>query len=114
MKSNRSEWYFPRDWLFFFLWQTLPIVCLLLMPLILWFVRGTRQGDPTFLWIAAILAAVGIVLLFLARLPLYRQGRYFAFGSKALPAGHRKVYRIAYDFIGVSVAMMLALLAVLR
>jgi hypothetical protein len=76
--------------------------------------RGTRQGDPTFVWIAVALAVIGTILLFIARLPLYRQGKFFTFGSKALSPGHRKVYRIAYGFIGVSVAMMLALLIVLR
>ncbi|MEN6336561.1 MAG: hypothetical protein ABFE01_20085, partial [Phycisphaerales bacterium] len=79
-----------------------------------WFVRGTRQGDPTFVWVSLVLAGIGVILLFFARLPLYRQGRFFTFGSKALPAAHRKVYRIAYGLIGLGVAMMLGLLAVLR
>jgi len=26
MRMSKSDWYFPRDWLFFFLWQALPIV----------------------------------------------------------------------------------------
>ena len=114
MSSKRFDRHLPRDWRFFFAWQPLPIIVFLLTSFLLWFIQGTRQGDPTFLWVASILAVVGIVLLFIARLPLYRQGRYFTFGWRALPEGYRKVYRIAYGFIGVSVVMMLALLAVLR
>lgn len=114
MNSKRSDWYFPRDWRFFFAWQTLPIIVLILTSFLLWFVQGTRQGDPTFVWIASGLAVIGIILLFIARLPLYRQGGFFTFGPKALPESHRKIYRVAYGFIGVSVVMMLALLVVLR
>jgi len=114
MRSNNSSRCLPRDWQFFLAWQALPITGFLIAWLCLWFVQGTRLGDPTFLWIASLLAAIGIILLFIARLPLYRQGRFFTFGWRALPEGHRRVYRIAYCFIGVSVAMMLALLAVLR
>jgi hypothetical protein len=114
MKANRSEWYFPRDWSFFLALQALPFVSLFVASLLVWFVLGTRQGDLTFVWIAMGLAVVGILLLFLARLPLYRQGRFLTFGSRALPEWHRKVYRIAYGFIGISVILMLALLAILR
>jgi len=114
MRTNESDWCFPRDWLFFFKLQALPLIALLIAPLVIWFVMGTGRGDPTFVWIASILAVVGIVLLFIARLPLYRQRRFLAFGSKALPTAYRRVYRVAYAFIGVAVAMMLGLLAVLR
>ena len=114
MKASRSDWYIPRDWLFFFGLQALPLIALILTGFLLWFVLGTRQGDPTFVWIALVLAATGIILLFIARLPLYRQGRYFTFGSKALPVGYRKVYQVAYYFIGASVVILLVLLAVLR
>ena len=114
MQASRSDWYIPRDWLLFFALQASPLIALLITPFVLWFVLGTRQGDPTFAWIALVLAATGVILLFIARLPLYRQGRYFTFGSKALPERHRKVYRVAYCFIGASVVILLALLAVLR
>lgn len=114
MKPSISDWYFPKDWAFFLALQALPFASLFVASLLVWFVLGTRQGDLTFVWIAMGLAVVGIILLFIARLPLYRQGRYFTFGSRALPEWHRRVYRTAYCFIGLSVIMMLGLLAVLR
>jgi len=114
MNANKSDRCWPRDWALFLSWQSVPIVSLLVVAFLLRFVRGTRQGDPTFVWVSLILAVIGVILLFIARLPLYRQRKFFTFGSKALPAGHRKVYRIAYGFLGVSVVMMLSLLLVLR
>ena len=58
MRTNESDWCFPRDWLFFFKLQALPLIALLIAPLVIWFVMGTGRGDPTFVWIASILAAV--------------------------------------------------------
>jgi hypothetical protein len=75
---------------------------------------GARQGDRPLFWIALVAALIGIVFLFLAKLPLYRQGKYFTFGSRPLPQGRRQIYRMAYVFIGTSLLMMLLLLAVLR
>ncbi len=65
-------------------------------------------------WIALILAIVGLTLLFLAKLPLYRQGEFFTFGSKAMPEKSRRVYRIAYGVIGSSIILLMTLCAVLR
>ena len=65
-------------------------------------------------WVALALAVTGIVLLFLARLPLYGQRKFFTFGSRGLPERTRKLYRVAYFFIGLGVLIMLVLLAVLR
>jgi hypothetical protein len=50
-----------------------------------------RLGDPTLPWIAGALGFIGAVLLFFARLPLYRQRRFFAFGPRQLdlPIGEK-------------------------
>jgi hypothetical protein len=49
-------------------------------------------------WICAAAASFGIgvlgaTLLFLAKLPLYRQGRFFTFGIGALPESSHGLYR---------------------
>ena len=77
-------------------------------------VVSARRGDPAAFWIAFGAAVIGIVLLFIARLPLYRQGKFLTFGSKDLPPLHRRLYHAAYLFIGLSVVTMLLLLLVLR
>lgn len=46
-------------------------------------------------------------------LPLYRQGKFFTFGSKTLPERHKTVYRIAYYLIVASMVIMLLLIAML-
>lgn len=71
-----------------------------------------RTGDITIPVVAMLSAGIGIVLLFLARLPLYRQRRFFAFGPKLLDESHRRLYRWAYRFICLGgLLMLLTLLA---
>jgi len=114
MKSDRSESYLGRHWLWLLGFQTLPIVIAIVVGLMLTgFVRA-KQGDSFLVWIAVILALVGLILLFLAKLPLYRKGRLFTFGSKSMPEKSGRVYRIAYALIGLGVVTMMLLLAVLR
>ena len=57
-------------------------------------------------------ATVGAVLLFLARLPLYRQRVFFTFGSRLLDARHKRLYRMAYGFIGIALLLLLVVLLV--
>jgi len=75
-------------------------------------VAGVRQGDLTLFYIALGCALVGVTLLFCAKWPLYRQGRYFTFGPRPLPPPSRPIYRLAYAFIAAS--LVLLLLAALR
>jgi hypothetical protein len=77
-------------------------------------ISAARQGNPFLFWVALLLAVVGIVLLFIARLSLYRQGKYWTFGSSNLPERNRKTYRAAYWFIGTSVFLLLVLLLALK
>jgi hypothetical protein len=73
-----------------------------------------RRGDPTMLYVALVVAAVGVVLLFMARLPLYRERRFFTFGPGALDQRHRRLYRWAYGFIAAGVVLMVLLHLVMR
>jgi hypothetical protein len=48
------------------------------------------------MWAAGIsvsVAVLGAVLLFIAKLPVYRQGRFFTFGIQALPVTSHRLYR---------------------
>jgi hypothetical protein len=76
--------------------------------------RLKRTGDPTIVWIALALGAIGVALLFAARLPLYRQRRFFVFGPRELDEKHRRLYRWAYKFVGTSVCLLVLLLLILR
>jgi len=104
--GNTPSWQFPADLpglLSMLAMATLPLIVAgyLLTPLF-----GAISGDPIGLWMATVLAGVGIVLLFYARLPFYRQRRFFTLGPGPLDAQHRRIYRWAYLFIGASVPLL--------
>ena len=115
-KQKLSDWYVPADIAFFFgLYFIVIPVALLSGKLITLLSSARRSGDTTLLYSALAFGLVGTVLLFLARLPLYRQRRFFTFGPGALDKSHRKLYRWAYRFLGVSVLLLcLLLLALLQ
>jgi len=106
MTRKYSNWYIPPDWcvlLGFHL--VLPTVAVITAG----FLIPARHGDPTLLFVAVGLGCVGIVLLFCARLPLYRQKRFFTFGPAALDGAHRKLYWAAYACIVPSILLLLVL-----
>jgi len=55
-------------------------------------------------------AALGVGLLFYAKLPLYRQRRFFAFGPRALPEQRRPFYRWGYTCVLLGVLLLACLL----
>ena len=65
-------------------------------------------------WVAAycsslLLAIVGAIYLFCAKLPLYRQQRFFTFGSQHLPPASLPLYRLGcrLSIAGISFALIL-------
>ena len=88
----------------------MAIVGLLSAQVFMFFTRLT--GTP-WIWcygVGLLVAAVGVALLFYSKLPLYRQRRFFTFGSAALPESRRSFYRWGYRCVGFSVALLLCLL----
>jgi hypothetical protein len=114
-KLKTPRCYFPPDLAAHFglLFIVLPIAMLShwLFPLLS---RLKRTGDPTIVWMALALGAIGVALLFAARLPLYRQRRFFVFGPRELDERHRRLYRWAYRVVGTSVFLLVLLLLILR
>lgn len=105
--DQKSDWYIPPDWLF-------HIGCLLMLPLDFVLVllglsvlaRASR-GDLTLFILSLALSCTGVVLLFFARLPLYRQRIFFTIGPAALPQTHKRIYRLAWSFIATAALIML-------
>ena len=60
--------------------------------------------------IALAVAVIGASLIFFAKLPLYRERRFFTFGSRALPEQRRPFYRWGYRCAIFAVALFLCLL----
>lgn len=72
------------------------------------------RGDTTLFNLAIFLGGVGAVLLLLARVPLYRQRRFFTLGPRSLSGVYRKLYFTAYAFIVPSIVLLLLLLLAFR
>ena|ERR1700693_649741 len=82
------------------------IITAMILPA-LSFVRSVHLIEA--FWVTLIVAGIGVGLLFWARLPLYRQGKYFSFGSRALPPSSVPFYRAAYVLLIPSVLFLLLL-----
>jgi hypothetical protein len=102
--SNEKDSYpwLPPELILLFGPLLIAIPTWLLLPIVV----RTGQGDPTLLIIGIGLALCGIDLLLLARLPLYRQRRFFTFGPRLLDARHRALYRCAYVFIAAAMVLL--------
>jgi hypothetical protein len=72
------------------------------------------RGDTTLFNLAVFLGCVGAVLLFIARIPLYRQRRFFTLGPSSLSGIYRKLYFTAYAFIVPSIVLLVLLLLAFR
>jgi hypothetical protein len=91
-----------------------PLGAALLAGLISSGIWSIRAGELVIPALAATCALTGVVLLFIARLPLYRQGRFFTTGPRLLDASHRQIYRWSYRFLTVGALLMIFILAALR
>ena len=105
MKTRASDPSFPADLAVL----VFPGPMALLSMALLWVTCD--RGTP---WMVAYTGAVftviaGAVKLFRAKLPLYRQGRYFKFGPQGLPAATMPLYWSAMKLIlaGMAVAAFL-------
>lgn len=104
-QSNEVETFLEHWW-----FLIVVTVAFLSSQLLNFFMRLT---DTPWLWCYAIglaVAAVGVSLIFHGKIPLYRQRRFFTFGSGALPEGRRPVYRWGYRCVIFAVALLLCLL----
>ena len=104
---NGKQQRFPSDLavLLGFYWIFLPIVMLgaWVFPA---FLRARNEGDLTILWVAITVGTIGSILLFWARLPLYKELRFFAIGPRHLDANHRRIYWAAWMLILLSMGLL--------
>jgi hypothetical protein len=89
---------------------SVAILALLTSELLTFF---TQLTGARWIWcyaIALAVAMVGVSLIFYAKIPLYRQRRFFTFGSRALPERRRPFYRWGYRCVIFAVALLLCLI----
>jgi len=72
------------------------------------------RGDTTLFNLAVFLGGIGAVLMLIARMPLYRQRRFFTLGPSSLSGIYRKLYFTAYFFIVPSIVLLVLLLLAFR
>src|SRR5687767_14079788 len=96
---------FLEHWWF----MVVAIIAIVASQLLTFFMALT---GPSWIWcygIALAVAVVGVALIFAAKLPLYREGRFFTFGSKALQQGRCSLYRWGYRCVIFAAALLLCL-----
>jgi len=104
MSKRNSDWYIPPDWLLMLgVIPCISVLAGLLLPL----VARLKTAELRTLYGFGLGAGVmGAVLLFIARLPLYRQRRFWTVGSEQLDRKHRRIYWLAYVFVAASLLLL--------
>jgi hypothetical protein len=107
MNKKSSDWYVPPDWLaqlsLLLVLPTIAILASILLPAL----SFLKAADALNLFYSGlVIGSLGIVLLFFARFPLYRQHKFFTLGPRELPPFHRKLYWLAYLFVVASVLLL--------
>jgi hypothetical protein len=106
MSKNKLDWYVPSDWAFHFGFLIFTVTMAIMAGALLPLFDKLKTANDVDLYLSGLSAGcLGITLLFFARLPLYRQHRFFTFGPKALPGFHRKLYWLAYAMVGLTVLL---------
>ena len=111
--NKKSDWYLPPDWRLLLGLHFIVIPLGIIASIFMVALNKTRQGDTSLLWFALVIGIMGTVFLFLAKLPLYRQHKYLSIGPRELPERHKKLYWLAYGFIGTCIANLLSILLTL-
>ena len=110
--GKRDGWNWPPADQWFTIWGMLMMV----VPLALisqLFPVFSRLGGAPWMWAyfaGLVIGGLGISLIFYAKVPLYRQRRFFTFGSRALPEKRRPFYRWGYGCVVLAVILLLCLL----
>jgi hypothetical protein len=106
MSKRNSDWYIPPDWHWYLgMFIVLPCIAVLasmLLPL----VAQLKTADMRALYGFGLGAGViGAVILFVVRLPLYRQRRFWTIGPMQLDRKYRRIYWLAYVFVAASLLL---------
>jgi hypothetical protein len=107
MTKRDSNWHFPRDWLCLLAMTVVPGVAALFVSILLPLVVRLNTWNLRALYGVGLgVGVISIVMLFVARLPLYKQRRFWSIGPTHLDRKHRRIYWLAYVFVAASLALL--------
>ena len=96
MSKRLSDWQLPPDWRWILGFQLVVPLVASLAAVLLPVVAPLKTADVRALYGCGLGASViGIALLVVARLPLYKQRRYWTAGPRQLDRKHRRFYWLA-------------------
>jgi len=112
MKQNSKEWLLPPTDQWLTIWGGFVLLLILAVTNFILSLFTNLTGTP---WIycyfsGLAIAITGASLIFYAKLPLYRQRRFFTFGPRALPIQRRPFYRWGYRCAIIGIIMLACLL----
>jgi len=101
-------------------WQFPPDLAVALAPIVVGFILVFALCAIS--WVSAValfrgalcLGGIGVMLLFVARIPVYRQRRFFSLKPHAISGIFQKIYFVAYIFIVPSFLFLIFALLFLR
>src|SRR5438132_12105233 len=100
MSKKRSDWYLPEEVLgllsTIFLMPAIAVIAVLTATLLPSITSLRGMDISRLFWVGLAAGILGLVLLFLARFPLYGQRRFWTFGPRELDRFHRRLYWLAY------------------
>jgi len=103
--DNREYGRLPTDMVVVLSWFLFPIAMVFGEACAKWATDQPRRAAM----ISFAMLVLGAISLFVSRLPLYREGRFWTVGSKLLPPSARRGYRLAYWFIIPNVVFLVLL-----
>lgn len=106
-EQDSKEWIWPppEHWVAVWGMVVIAITGIIAVQLVSWFHTLTPAAWIRCYGAAVLFGAVGVGLLFYAKLPLYRERRFFTFGARALPEERRVFYRWSYRCAIVSATL---------
>ena len=107
MSKRRSDCFVPGDLLVLFgMMVVIPSIAVLGMMLLLMFGRLKTADVGTLYAVGVGAGALGVLFLFLARLPLYRARRFWTIGPGQLDETHRCYCWLGYVAVTVSLFLL--------
>ena len=104
MNKRDPDWcYVPPDALALLLIPLIAVLAGVLLPLV---ARLKTTEVSTLYGVGVGAGILGALLLVLARLPLYRERRFWTVGPRQLDRKHRRFYWLAYACIAASLLLL--------